>query len=254
MHSSPKRLNRKNSSQLKNGAPREKFPKFSQPKVQASKARRSTRTKTTRKPHSVNSVQCPITGDQLEYKHLIEGPKKDFWLNACSKEVARLAQGRKKADTPGTNTFFFINYNKMPKGRFATYLRIVTAYRPKKEDPYRVRFTVGGNLIDYPGVTYTLVADLNTTKVLFNSVISTKDAKFLGIDIKNFYLNTEMERFEYMQIPLKILPDDIIEHYKLHDIACNGHVLVEIRKGMYGLPQAGRLAYDKLVTHLAKHR
>ena len=62
-----------------------------------------------------------------------------------------------------------------------------------------------------------------------------------------------MERFEYMQIPLKILPDDIIEHYKLRDMAHNGHVLVEIRKGMYGLPQAGRLAYGKLVTHLATH-
>ena len=64
-----------------------------------------------------------------------------------------------------------------------------------------------------------------------------------------------MERFEYMQIPLKILSDDIIEHYKLHDMTHNGHVLVKICKGMYGLRQeAGRLAYDKLVTHLATHR
>ena len=30
-------------------------------------------------------------------------------------------------------------------------------------------------------------------------------------------------------------------------------VLVEINGGMYGLPQAGKLAQDKLVTHLASH-
>ena len=62
-----------------------------------------------------------------------------------------------------------------------------------------------------------------------------------------------MERFEHMQIPLKIIPEYIIEHYKLRDMVHNGHILVEIRKGMYGLPQAGRLAYDKMVTHLATH-
>ena len=33
----------------------------------------------------------------------------------------------------------------------------------------------------------------------------------------------------------------------------NGFVYVEIRKGMYGLPQAGRLANDQLVAKLAPH-
>jgi hypothetical protein len=33
----------------------------------------------------------------------------------------------------------------------------------------------------------------------------------------------------------------------------NGFVYVEIRKGMYGLPQAGKLANDELVPHLAQH-
>ena len=43
-----------------------------------------------------------------------------------------------------------------------------------------------------------------------------------------------------------------IEAYELRDkITNDGKVLVEIQKGMYGLPQAGRLAYDKLVKHLA---
>jgi hypothetical protein len=33
----------------------------------------------------------------------------------------------------------------------------------------------------------------------------------------------------------------------------NGYVYVEINKGMYGLPQAGRIANDKLVPHLANN-
>ena len=33
----------------------------------------------------------------------------------------------------------------------------------------------------------------------------------------------------------------------------NGYVLMEISKGIYGLPQAGKLAQDRLVKHLATH-
>jgi hypothetical protein len=41
--------------------------------------------------------------------------------------------------------------------------------------------------------------------------------------------------------------------YKLHDKVSNGHVYAEVRKGMYGLPQAGRLAYEKLRLFLEPH-
>jgi len=88
---------------------------------------------------------------------------------------------------------------------------------------------------------------------MFNSVISTPLAKFLGIDIKDFYLNTPMADPEYMWWPVRYLTDDIIEAYDLAGLIHNGHVLVEINKGMYGLPQAGRIAYDQLVEHLATY-
>ena len=54
----------------------------------------------------------------------------------------------------------------------------------------RVQITAGENLIKYPGELTTPMADLTTSKVIWNSVLSTKEAKFMGIDIKNFYLNT----------------------------------------------------------------
>ena len=72
-------------------------------------------------------------------------------------------------------------------------------------------------------------------------------------NVKDFYLNTEMERYEYMWIPAHLLDETVQTAYKLQDKIVNGRVLVEIQKGMYGLPQAGRIAYDKLVNHLAPH-
>ena len=49
------------------------------------------------------------------------------------------------------------------------------------------------------------------------------------------------------------MPDVIIEAYALSSLIVNGRVLFEISKGMYGLPQAHRLAYEQLIEHLAPH-
>jgi hypothetical protein len=54
-----------------------------------------------------------------------------------------------------------------------------------------------------------------SSKILWNSVISTKDACFAGANIKNMYLETPLDQFEYMKIPIALLPDDITEHYQL---------------------------------------
>ena len=74
----------------------------------------------------------------------------------------------------------------LPPGRQATYLRVVEDCRPNKAESFRIRWTVGGNRMKYFGVTYTPSADLITIKILLNSVISTPDAKFLGLDAKDF--------------------------------------------------------------------
>jgi Reverse transcriptase (RNA-dependent DNA polymerase) len=73
----------------------------------------------------------------------------------------------------------------------------------------------------------------------------------MTLDIKDFYLNTPMERYEYMCIPMDIIPDAIMEQYNLQALVHNGYVYVKFRKGMYGLPQAGRIANDALVPFLA---
>jgi hypothetical protein len=72
------------------------------------------------------------------------------------------------------------------------------------------------------------MAGLTTAKILINSVISTTGAKFLVIDITNFYLNTPLERFKYMVINLTSLPQEKIEKYDLSELAQDVKVYIEI--------------------------
>ena len=49
-----------------------------------------------------------------------------------------------------------------------------------------------------------------------------------------------MSRYEYLRLRLDNFPEDVIAQYNLKDIiTSNGYMYIEVRKGMYGLPQAG---------------
>jgi hypothetical protein len=163
--------------------------------------------------------------------------------------MGRLTDGYKQEK--GTHTMHYIHVTDIPKGRRATYLRLVVADRPTKTQTCRVRFTVGGDQVNYPGGTSTKTSSLPTAKILFNSVVSTPNAKFMTADIKDFYLCTPMSHYEYMRIPVSTIPDDIFKRYDLAPLVHKAHVYVEIQRGMYGLPQAGRLANDALLPLLA---
>eukprot|EP00957_Ditylum_brightwellii_P000363 27847-Ditylum_brightwellii.AAC.1 len=130
----------------------------------------------------------------------------------------------------------------IPDNQTVTYARIVVDHCPQKKDPNRLQLTVSGNLINYPGDVATSTADLITTKLFWNSVLSTPGARYVCIDIKNFYLETPMERKEYMCMPAHLIPHEILNKYNMHNKIHNGHIYMEIRRGMYGLPQAGKIA------------
>ena len=197
------------------------------------------------------------TGDLLEYRQLLKHPKyRKQWSRSFGNEIGRLAQGM-PGRVEGTNTFVFIPYANIPSDRTGdvTYARICCNVRPEKiNEPNRCRITVGGDRINYPYEVATPTADLLTVKLLLNSIVSTEGAKFCSVDIKNFYLCTPLKRYEYVRMNLADFPDDVIEHYNLKALANkNGMVFVEIRKGMYGLPQAGLLAQELLEQRLNKH-
>jgi hypothetical protein len=165
--------------------------------------------------------------------------------------LGRLAQGF--CDIKGTNTIVFIQAAEIQKERTVTFGRLVCDIRPQKAEQHRVRLTVGGDRIDYPGETATKNVDLTTSKCMWNSTISTPHARYMCADVKIFYLNTLLDRPEYMQLALTIIPQEIIDKYQLMEKEKNGKIYIRIDKGMYGLPQAGRLANNLLIKRLAPH-
>ena len=59
----------------------------------------------------------------------------------------------------------------------------------------------------------------------------------MTIDVKDFYLNTPMARYEYMRLKLCNINEAVTKHYNLATKVKNdGYVYIEIRQGMYGLP------------------
>ena len=203
-----------------------------------------------------NAVLDQETGDMLEYRQLLKNPKfAPDWHISSANEFGRLAQGIGDRISKPTNTIFFIHKHEMPEERFkdCTYGKFVCVVRPQKAEKNRTRLTVGGNRINYPGEVGTPTADMLLIKILLNSVISTKNAKFMSIDVSNFYLNTPLPRYEYLKLKLSDVPQEVIDEYDLTKKATSdGHMYVQVRKGMYGLPQAGLIAQQLLEKRLNK--
>ena len=196
-----------------------------------------------------------VTGKSLEYRDLIKDPKlATTWQKSLANELGRLAQGIR--DVKGTDTIFFIPKSEIPRDRLkeVTYARIVVDYKPNKLEKNRSRVTVGGDRIHCLFDCGTPTADVPVIKLLWNSTLSTKNAKYMTMDISNFYLGTPMDRPEFMRMPIKIIPPEIIKKYDLTKIESDGWVYIKIVKGMYGLPQAGKIANDLLQKRLKKSR
>jgi hypothetical protein len=126
-----------------------------------------------------------------------------------------------------------------------------TSRKTHKKEKERVRLTVGDDRLDYSGDITTSKADITTFKTLINSTLSTEDAAMMMMGIKNYYIGTPLPRFEYMEILLSRFPEEIVQKYNLNVLAVDGWIYIEIRKGMYGLKQAGLLANQLLQTRLA---
>jgi hypothetical protein len=112
----------------------------------------------------------------------------NLWGPAMSNEFDQLAQG-KECITVATNTIFFLSHDKIrriPTDRTVTYACIVIDHRPQKDDPNHDHITIGGNLIDYPYKLMIQMADMVSSKIMWNSIISMPNAKCGGADIKKY--------------------------------------------------------------------
>ena len=108
-----------------------------------------------------------------------------------------------------------------------------------------VQLTAEGEKITFGGPLSTPTSDLTTSKLHWNSVISTPGAKYHVVDVNNFYLNNAMTNHEYYSISLSLILQDVIEKYNLTDKKISIFLYVRVEKGIYGLVQA------VIITHTA---
>ena len=150
-----------------------------------------------------NGVVHPVTKETItKYQKLFADPiLRDKWKLGMCRELGRLAQGYGGKGShyyiKGTNTIFFMNIDEIrniSKDQVCTYARIVVDYRPQKKGQKQSQNFSGGNLIDYPGKLTKITADMTTSKLMWNSTISTHNARYMCTDAANFYLATPLDR------------------------------------------------------------
>ena len=154
------------------------------------------------------------TGKLLKYRQLMINPKyKNNWITSSANEFGQLANRVGGHIKNPTKMIAFIRRNDIPHNqrKDVTYGKFVCSVRPEKKEKNRPIFTIGGDIIDYPGEVATPTADMLVTKILFKSVISTKGSRFMTIDISNFYLITPLKRPKYIRIHVRDIPDEIIK-------------------------------------------
>lgn len=67
------------------------------------------------------------------------------------------------------------------------------------------------------------------------------------------YLMSDLVDSKYVKFNNSLIPQQIIEHYKLDKVVENGFVYAKINKAWYGLKQSGKIAHNDLVQHLKQH-
>jgi hypothetical protein len=189
-----------------------------------------------------NNTGLPIKQSLLKFT-----PDAEVWQKTDDAEIVRL--------TKKTGTMKPILPQDKPSDRTASYYNPQSSTKVEEGKLIRrTRGTYGGDRGDpYPDDTAAYVADITTVKLLWNSVVSTPGAKFMTMDITDFYLGTTLTRKAYMWIRRDQLSEASIDMLNVRDSKwwSNNKILFEISKGIYGLEEAGKLAQDRLFAHLA---
>ena len=88
----------------------------------------------------------------------------------------------------------------------------------------------------YTRETSTETASTETAKLLINSTLSTRGAKFIVMDISNFYIKNDLNDYQFIRFAMNMIPQGIMEEYNLIAIVHqDGYYYAEIRKAIYRL-------------------
>ena len=105
----------------------------------------------------------------------------------------------------------YIPKGKLSSGRKIAYSNPVFDYRSRKYDPYRIILPIGGYKLTYPSDSGYPAEILLEAKIPFGGVISTPGSQFIYADIKDYFIRSPMEHFEY----IKFLSSRFLNKYAL---------------------------------------
>ena len=175
-------------------------------------------------PMVSGKMHNPATGRPETIDSLLNGPDKDIWTISLTNEWGRCTQGLTKHRSTvtaiiGSSTIFFIKPDQVPPGRKVTYVNFVCTMRPGKSDPCRIRMTVGGDRLDAFQDVRSPAVGIVDTKLHLNSVISDAKhgARYCTGDLKDFFLSSNMNTYQYMRIHRRYIPQEVIDEYELTD-------------------------------------
>ena len=73
----------------------------------------------------------------------------------------------------------------------------------------------------------------------------------MTLEIKDYFLQSYLEDPEYLRIYSKYLFEEIRIKYNINElIAPDSYVYCRVKRGLYGLKQAAKLAREQLIKHL----
>ena len=145
-----------------------------------------------------------------------------------------------RRDCPADRLPDITYYNLKPKEKYDEVNDEIT---------HRIRGTISGDRINYPGIVTAATADDATTvRSLLHSVVSDchnhgTDTRFANhsvvsdchnygtatrvanLDIIDFFLGTDLTRPEFVSIPREFILDDILTKYNLHAFIRNDAIL-----------------------------
>ena len=62
------------------------------------------------------------------------------------------------------------------------------------------------------------IPSLETAKIFINSVLYIKNAKFMVIYLSNFYIQNNLEEYQFIRFHISMIPQEIIDKYNLKSI------------------------------------
>ena len=149
----------------------------------------------------------------------MKGPYSEISNRGNAKEFGRILENSIGKNRPaseyiqGTGTIFPILKYAIPKYHKVAYASFVCNIRLQKKETHRVRMTAGGERLNYPVNPSSPAVSILDAKIKINSTISNakNGARYMVINIKNFYLGTPMEYYQYLHMHHILIPEEVME-------------------------------------------